>query len=328
MVVRAIGDPLFLKQTYGNGYQVGMLVQVQHIDEVKTLITQILPGSHCVADSLTGVLAVGVIREDLGGLSRLFQWLENSRRAKAAVREWGISNTTLEQVFLMLCVQNTEVNYVDPSRQVNQTQHTLCPMCRVRTRSPVITRVWVPNTNTGTGTGTTTEMNAITEDDIVRTTATATATHSNITTGIEMMPTSSPLIALADSVCAECARGNQHYYISEELANETATNPALLTTFIENAQVNAEMAKTEAMLSTYADEADLDEDSAQWNTALPGAEESKGESETLLPVTSSPQRPPQGSSIAATPTLAGVLGPNQASIQGTASSQVRYIYTL
>jgi hypothetical protein len=33
-----------------------------------------------------------------------FQWLEHSKRAGVAVREWGISNTTLEQVWCCVCV--------------------------------------------------------------------------------------------------------------------------------------------------------------------------------------------------------------------------------
>jgi hypothetical protein len=222
--VRAVGDPLFLKQTYGNGYQVGMLVELSHVEEVKALVSTVLPGSTCSADALTGVLAVGVVKEDLGGLARLFQWLEKSRRAKAAVREWGISNTTLEQVFLMLCVQNTEVNHVDPGRQANQNQQALCPMCRTRPRAAVIVRVWPPPAPVGAHAG---------DDE---------------DGDVEMQ--TSPLIALADSVCSVCARGNSHFYIDERQAREVAGDPALLTSFVESAQVRSEMAKTEQMLAS------------------------------------------------------------------------------
>jgi hypothetical protein len=222
--VRAVGDPLFLKQTYGNGYQVGMLVELSHVEEVKALVSTVLPGSTCSADALTGVLAVGVVKEDLGGLARLFQWLEKSRRAKAAVREWGISNTTLEQVFLMLCVQNTEVNYVDPGRQANQNQQALCPMWRPRPRGGVRGRVGPPPARGGAHGGDDEEGD------------------------VEMQ--TSPLIALADSVCSVCARGNSHFYIDERQAREVAGDPALLTSFVESAQVRSEIAKTEQMLAS------------------------------------------------------------------------------
>jgi hypothetical protein len=278
LLVRAIGDSLFLKQTYGNGYQVGMLVSVEHVEEVKTFVRTVLPGSACSADPITGVVAVGVVKEDLGGLSRLFQWLEHSRRAKTAVREWGISNTTLEQVFLMLCVQNTEVNYVDPGRQTTQNQHALCPMCRTRLRSAVIVRVWPPG---------------------------------SVEDGVDDETQSSPLIALADSVCAECARGNRHYYIPEDQARAVAGNPAALSAFIENAHVQAELAKTEAMLSALETEQPLEDEEPS----------PVSESDALLPQVVAPHqlqlRPP---------TVASTTAPYQGSIQGTASAQVQALF--
>lgn len=282
--MRAVGDPLFLKQTYGNGYQVGMLVNVECIPEVSELVRKVLPGSALSADAVTGVLAVGVVKEDLGGLARLFQWLEVSRRAKLAVREWGISNTTLEQVFLMLCVQNTEVNYVDPGRQTNENQHALCPMCRTRYRSSVIVRVWPPAPRDAD------------DDD-----------------GENSLEMRSPLIALADSVCSECARGNKHYFLTEAQAQSAVqdTSGSVLASLIESAASKAEMAKTEAMLSTFEEEK-IDDAPGLTGNAHSAANLQDAETEQLLP----PPSPAQTNSAVA------AIVPYNSSVQGTAVSQV------
>lgn len=287
MTVRAVGDPLFLKQTYGNGYQVGMLVELAHVEEVKALVTTVLPGSSCSADPATGVLAVGVVKEDVGGLARLFQWLEKSRRAKAAVREWGISNTTLEQVFLMLCVQNTEVNYVDPNRQAQQTQHALCPMCRIRPRAAVIVRVWPPAT------------------------ASASDEHKGDEDDVEVQ--TSPLIALADSVCTECARGNRHFYIDEQHAREAAADPALLARFVETAQVRAETAKTEEMLASML------QAESESGTVLEEEPEEFTQSADTQPLLM-PTAPQQV--IVAPPSTVFVASAYNKTLQGTAVAQV------
>lgn len=282
--MRAIGDPLFLKQTYGKGYQVGMHVNVEHVEEVKAMVASVLPGSNCLADPITGVVAVGVVKEDLGGLSRLFQWLEHSRRAKLAVREWGISNTTLEQVFLMLCVQNTEVNYVDPGRLDNQNQHALCPMCRTQFRSAVIVRVWSP----------------------------VPADAHEADGDVEMQ--SSPLIALADSVCPDCARGNKHYFVSEAQALEASSDPtgAKMASLIEAAHVQAEVAKSNAMLAAFEAEESKDERGHEEDHEEPPS----SESENLLSSASQ-------SSVSNVPlTMAAVLSPYRSTVQGTAVSQV------
>lgn len=75
------------------------------MSEIATLIQDALPGSVCNSDDETGLVSVAVQKNDTRGLPRLFAWIEQSARAAQVLKEWSISNTTLEQVFLMLCVQ-------------------------------------------------------------------------------------------------------------------------------------------------------------------------------------------------------------------------------
>jgi hypothetical protein len=137
--VRAFGDPLFLKQSYGKGYQVNLTVTEAHSAETQHLIASVLPDATCVVDETASSLSVTVPRNNLRGLPRLFTWLESSSRAALIVKEWGISNTTLEQVFLMLCDMNTEINNIS-SLQKESNHRELCPMCRVNMKSTVFVR--------------------------------------------------------------------------------------------------------------------------------------------------------------------------------------------
>jgi energy-coupling factor transporter ATP-binding protein EcfA2 len=137
--VRAFGDPLFLKQTYGKGYHVNVVVNKSHMQEAQGLIKQALPESDCSLNENSGEIIVTVPRGDVRGLPRLFSWLESSVKASAVVKEWSVSNTTLEQVFLMLCVQNTEINYVE-SNVSDEYKRTTCPMCNIRPRETVFMR--------------------------------------------------------------------------------------------------------------------------------------------------------------------------------------------
>jgi hypothetical protein len=82
-----------------------------------------------------GNLTLSIARGDAILLPRLFAAIERARRG--LIREWSLSNTTLEQVFLQLCLQNTTVNYA-PERQ--DVSHDMCPMCRMRRREPTLLR--------------------------------------------------------------------------------------------------------------------------------------------------------------------------------------------
>ena len=105
--VKAIGDSLFLKKNYGKGYQVNLTLEHDKGAEMSALLSHYLPSSTLINASAigTGYLSVSVAKGDVQLLPRFFQWLERSSQAKKLLKEWSISNTTLEQVFLLLCVQ-------------------------------------------------------------------------------------------------------------------------------------------------------------------------------------------------------------------------------
>lgn len=68
-----------------------------------------------------------VSRHDLLLLTRFLSWLESIQARSVAVKEWVISNTSLEQVFLTLCA-SSETNYSDPTNNA-ATSDALCILC-------------------------------------------------------------------------------------------------------------------------------------------------------------------------------------------------------
>ncbi len=135
---KAFGNSLFLKETYGKGYQINLVVDKQFVPKVNDTLRSALPGSRFVGDGEdTGYLSVSVSRRDVVNLPRFFSWLESSPEAAANVREWGISNTTLEQVFLMLSKTSSEINYAG---QDDTADSRLCPLCRIRNKETVVVR--------------------------------------------------------------------------------------------------------------------------------------------------------------------------------------------
>ena len=114
------------------------------MEYVQRLVQSILPGSRVSADRKTGLLSAAVVRDDVRGLARLFAWVEQSSRAKKMIKEWGISNTTLEEVFILICAQNADAQISDEQEGMsgqegdNAISTRLCPMCHQKQRSAVV----------------------------------------------------------------------------------------------------------------------------------------------------------------------------------------------
>jgi hypothetical protein len=200
ITVRALGDSLFLKDTYGRGYQMHMVIRRKHRTPLTDLVKTLLPNAE-VELEYAGMetekssaetedpeeaakredafitLTVTVPRDDVMGFPRLFSWLEKSPRAATIVKEWGITNTTLEEVFLHLCAQNKEINYVDPEVGQGLAEKSICPICRLRKKATVVC----------------------------------------------MRTLSGHTMLVPDSLCFQCAASNTFYRIPESVASELAT---------------------------------------------------------------------------------------------------------
>ena len=96
--LRASGSSLFLKTTFGKGHTVSLLSEPENAPRVADIVKQIMPAAE-VMGSNVGNTSVSLPRAAMKGLPRLFSTLMAER---GLVKEWGISNTTLEEVFLRL----------------------------------------------------------------------------------------------------------------------------------------------------------------------------------------------------------------------------------
>lgn len=170
--MRAMGSALFLKNRYGAGYQLQLLINPLYHAQIAAIIKQLLPGCEIIhapgaaavtadnvaqnkqaqsdaqaaaaasgqaASSGHGNFTIGLKRKSLRALPTFFRWLEQEEAryqeaaaAQAAaqraaspasgspaaqdpsqlkvLREWSLSNSTLEEVFLRLCANEKNIN--------------------------------------------------------------------------------------------------------------------------------------------------------------------------------------------------------------------------
>ncbi|KAL7753206.1 hypothetical protein RI367_000981 [Sorochytrium milnesiophthora] len=102
--VQATGTSLELKNAHGTGYQINLLTWQNRIDELHTFVTEALPQAHVSASTATS-LSVVVGREDMAHLPAFLNKLQTVMRlpeSERVVRDWGLQNASLEQVFLKL----------------------------------------------------------------------------------------------------------------------------------------------------------------------------------------------------------------------------------
>jgi len=123
--LKCIGASSELKQKFGGGYKVSITVtDSQYENDAKQLLLSLAPNARII-NSLAGTTKYEIAKHELQ-LSSFFNQFENSKE-KYHIRDWGISNTTLEEVFQKIMdnqkkpqkVENPKVNQVE-NPKVNQ----------------------------------------------------------------------------------------------------------------------------------------------------------------------------------------------------------------
>jgi len=97
--LRALGTPIRLKNKFGAGYRISIVTNEVDSEAVKADIMPRVPGIKLEDDS-AGALIFNVPQASLQDLPELVHYLDGKTNTK--IREWGISQTTLEEVFLHL----------------------------------------------------------------------------------------------------------------------------------------------------------------------------------------------------------------------------------
>eukprot|EP00666_Eupelagonemidae_sp_cell4sb_P015056 gene15056-11578_t len=104
--LRAWGTPLFLKNRFGAGYQISLQAVDGQGEALQDLVKEQMSGAEVVSSN-AGNITVSMSTSRRSLIPRFFRQIEASR---GLLKSWGLSNTTLEEVFLRLCSVDQEVN--------------------------------------------------------------------------------------------------------------------------------------------------------------------------------------------------------------------------
>lgn len=130
--LRALGSSLFLKNRFGSGYQITLLTETEDMSKVEGILLELIPNANII-DSVAGNITLGIPLKSKRFVGKFFHWIETSTN-KHLVKEWTISDSTLEEVFLRLAKQNQGINEiaVDFSEE-----EKVCKICQLRPANAV-----------------------------------------------------------------------------------------------------------------------------------------------------------------------------------------------
>jgi len=100
-----LGSQMYLKNKFGKGYNISVTVRdylsdPNSVDNVKRIMDKILPQDAVLESSFSGILSYQVDRESLQ-IGQFFDIMK-TRKEEYGIAEWGINQTSLEEVFLRL----------------------------------------------------------------------------------------------------------------------------------------------------------------------------------------------------------------------------------
>lgn len=97
--LRAINNSIALKNKFGEGYRISVVVDQSRSESVKNIIQGLIPNAKLEDDS-AGALIYQFPAGSTSAIPAFVQWLEQEK--DGLVKSWGISQSTLEEVFLKL----------------------------------------------------------------------------------------------------------------------------------------------------------------------------------------------------------------------------------
>jgi len=96
-IIKAIGDCTHLKNKFGNGYHISAIVDPNNVESFNAIASEMVPGIH-LADDSAGALLYELSYEQTNYIPRFVKYLDEN--PDNYVNSWGMSQTTLEEVFL------------------------------------------------------------------------------------------------------------------------------------------------------------------------------------------------------------------------------------
>jgi len=118
--LRVEGSPLELKARFGMGYRVTLTTQPEKVEELKLFVRRSLPGAQLRGDN-AGALVYSLPDVDPDeSIAKFFEYLQdNSSQADRLVEDWGIHNTTMEDVFLTVArkIMGQDITFVGDNKK-------------------------------------------------------------------------------------------------------------------------------------------------------------------------------------------------------------------
>ena len=98
--LRAIGTSMQLKTRFGNGYRVSIVTDHERLQEAKHFVDSKAPTAILTDDSSVGALTYQFPSHNIDAVPSFIRHLDEED--SGLIRNWGLSQTSLEEVFLRL----------------------------------------------------------------------------------------------------------------------------------------------------------------------------------------------------------------------------------
>eukprot|EP00842_Homolaphlyctis_polyrhiza_P000564 jgi/Hompol1/1508/HPOL_000597-RA len=98
--LRAINNSTALKSKFGEGYHISVVCNASDSPKVKEHVTRLVPNA-VLEDDSAGALSYQLSSSAVHTIPNFVRWLENNNQS-GLIKSWGISQSTLEEVFLKL----------------------------------------------------------------------------------------------------------------------------------------------------------------------------------------------------------------------------------
>eukprot|EP01080_Neovahlkampfia_damariscottae_P005388 gene5388-9195_t len=103
-----LGDSTHLKKKFGEGYRLSISYDIKNENEIFKFINELIPDSKLI-NQFYGISVFNIPNEN-SKISFLFSEIEKKKREKNVIKNWGLSQTSLEDVFLEVIKRDESVD--------------------------------------------------------------------------------------------------------------------------------------------------------------------------------------------------------------------------
>jgi len=145
--LQCIGDSIHLKHKYGTGYNLNLTLDVKHEQQVDSVVRQTCPQAILISSNAGNVL-YGIPQAFVENLAHIVEYIEKwETDASCPIREWSISHTTLEEVYLKVTSKSefgfSEVKHENSAANTPNAQSQMV-MAAPAEQQPQPQQVFVP----------------------------------------------------------------------------------------------------------------------------------------------------------------------------------------